>query len=44
MWVQVKRIRSATVAESLAPCVLFVDEIDKALSGLGSSGGDLGYS
>jgi len=33
-----------TVAESLAPCVLFVDEIDKALSGLGSSGGDSGVT
>jgi SpoVK/Ycf46/Vps4 family AAA+-type ATPase len=30
------------VAESMAPCVLMVDEIDKALSGLGHSGGDSG--
>ena len=30
------------VAESMEPCVLMVDEIDKALSGLGSSGGDSG--
>lgn len=30
------------VAESMAPCVLMVDEIDKALSGLGNSGGDSG--
>ena len=32
------------VAESLAPCVLMVDEIDKALSGLGSSSGDSGVT
>lgn len=30
------------VAESMAPCVLMVDEIDKALSGLGTTGGDSG--
>ena len=30
------------VAESMAPCVLMVDEIDKALSGLGNSGSDSG--
>jgi SpoVK/Ycf46/Vps4 family AAA+-type ATPase len=33
-----------SVAESLAPCVLMVDEIDKALSGLGSSSGDSGVT
>jgi SpoVK/Ycf46/Vps4 family AAA+-type ATPase len=32
------------VAESMAPCVLMVDEIDKALSGLGSAGGDSGVT
>ena len=32
------------VAESMAPCVLMVDEIDKALTGLGSSGGDSGVT
>ena len=32
------------VAESMAPCVLMVDEIDKALSGLGSGGGDSGVT
>ena len=30
------------VAESMAPCVLMVDEIDKALSGLGTTGSDSG--
>lgn len=38
----IKKILS--VAESMAPCVLMVDEIDKALSGLGSSGGDSGVT
>jgi ATP-dependent 26S proteasome regulatory subunit len=32
------------VAESMAPCVLMVDEIDKALTGLGSGGGDSGVT
>ena len=40
-----KRMREVlSVAESLAPCVLMVDEIDKALSGLGSSSGDSGVT
>lgn len=37
------RVRSALrMVESMAPCVLFVDEIDKALGGTGSGGGDSG--
>lgn len=38
------RVRSALhMVESMAPCVLFVDEIDKGLGGIGS-GGDSGTS
>lgn len=37
------RVRSALrMVESMAPCVLFVDEIDKALGGTGGGGGDSG--
>lgn len=37
-----QRVRSAlAMAESMAPCVLFVDEIDKGLGGIGQ-GGDSG--
>lgn len=39
-----QRVRSALrMVESMAPCVLFVDEIDKGLGGIGS-GGDSGTS
>lgn len=39
------RIRSALkMAEAMAPCVLFVDEIDKGLGGAGGGGGDSGTS
>ena len=40
-----KRMRTALKhVESMAPCVLFVDEVDKGLGGIGSSGGDSGTS
>lgn len=39
------RVRSAlAMVEAMAPCVLFVDEIDKGLGGSGSGGGDSGTS
>ncbi len=39
------RVRSALqMVDSMAPCVLFVDEIDKALSGAHGSTGDSGVS
>ena len=39
-----ERIRQALkIADAMAPCVLFIDEIEKALSGLGSNG-DSGVS
>lgn len=40
-----QRVLSALrMAESMAPCVLFVDEIDKGLGGIGQGGGDSGVS
>lgn len=40
-----ERIRTALRQVSyMAPCVLFVDEIDKGLGGIGSGGGDSGTS
>ncbi len=34
-----ERIRKAlAIADAMAPCILFIDEIEKALSGVGSSG------
>lgn len=40
-----ERIREALrMVESMAPCVLFIDEIDKGLAGMGGSGGDSGTS
>lgn len=39
------RVRAALkMVESMAPCVLFVDEIDKGLGGADGSGGDSGTS
>lgn len=39
------RVRSALrMVEDMAPCVLFVDEIDKGLGGAGGGGGDGGVS
>ncbi len=39
------RVRSALdMVASMAPCVLFVDEIDKGLGGIGGGGGDSGTS
>lgn len=39
------RVRSAlAMVEAMAPCVLFVDEIDKGLGGIGGGGGDSGTS
>lgn len=39
------RVRQAlAMVESMAPCVLFVDEIDKGLGGIGNGGGDAGTS
>jgi AAA+ superfamily predicted ATPase len=39
------RVRNAlSMVEAMAPCVLFVDEIDKGLGGIGSGGGDAGTS
>jgi AAA+ superfamily predicted ATPase len=39
------RVRSALkMVESMAPVVLFVDEVDKGLGGAGSGGGDSGVS
>lgn len=39
------RMRTALkMVESMAPCVLFCDEIDKGLGGIGSGGGDAGTS
>lgn len=39
------RVRAAlTMVENMAPCVLFVDEIDKGLGGIGGGGGDAGTS
>lgn len=35
--------RALAIAEAMAPCVLFVDEIDKALAGIGG-GGDSGVA
>jgi len=35
--------RALAIAEAMAPCVLFVDEIDKALAGIGG-GGDAGVA
>lgn len=40
-----ERIRKALAdVASMAPCVLFVDEIDKGLGGIGQGGGDSGTS
>lgn len=40
-----QRVRSAlNMVESMAPCVLFVDEIDKGLGGSSGAGGDGGTS
>lgn len=40
-----ERVRTALrMVESMAPIVLFVDEIDKGLGGIGGSGGDSGTS
>lgn len=40
-----ERMRTALKhVEAMAPCVLFVDEADKGLGGIGSSGGDSGTS
>lgn len=40
-----QRVRSALhMVESMAPCVLFADEIDKGLGGMGGGGGDNGTS
>lgn len=40
-----ERIRTAlTQVSYMAPCVLFVDEIDKGLGGIGTGGGDSGTS
>jgi len=36
--------RAIQVAESVAPCVLWIDEIEKALAGAGGGGGDGGTS
>lgn len=39
------QMRSALAQiEAMAPCVLYMDEVDKGLSGMGSSGGDGGTS
>lgn len=39
------RVRQAlSMVEEMAPCVLFVDEIDKGLGGIGGGGGDSGTS
>jgi len=39
------RVRQAlSMVEGMAPCVLFVDEIDKGLGGAGGGGGDSGTS
>ena len=39
------RVRQAlAMVESMAPCVLFVDEIDKGLGGINGGGGDAGTS
>lgn len=39
------RIRAALkMVEDMAPCVLFIDEVDKGLGGAGSAGGDNGTS
>jgi AAA+ superfamily predicted ATPase len=39
------RVRQAlSMVEGMAPCVLFVDEIDKGLGGAGGGGGDAGTS
>ena len=32
--------RSLAVAESISPCILWIDEIEKAFGGVGGSGGD----
>lgn len=40
-----QRMRQALkLAEDIAPCLLLVDEVDKALGGAGSGGGDSGVS
>ncbi|CAK0764429.1 AAA domain-containing protein [Gammaproteobacteria bacterium] len=36
--------RALTVAEGVAPCVLWIDELEKGLSGIGSGGGDSGVA